>query len=62
VLAVGIEVELPAGPDGIPAVPTDDAFHLLPGETRDVDIAWRAVPDAERGASVRAWNAPAVAA
>lgn len=62
VLAMDVHVALPTGPDGVPAVALDDAFHLLPGEHRAVSIAWRAVSHEERRAVVDAWNAPAVVA
>jgi beta-mannosidase len=62
VLAPDVHIALPTGPDGVPAVLLDDAFHLLPGEEHQVEIAWRAVPREARQVTVDAWNAPAVTA
>lgn len=62
VLALDVHLALPSGPDGVPAVALDDAFHLLPGEEHQVAIAWRAVPADARQVAVDAWNAPAVIA
>ena len=60
--ALGLRIEdgRPAEANGW-AVPDDDGFDLLPGESRTVDVTWFAAPDEGRRLRVSGWNVAPVA-